>query len=180
MFHLGQLGTNYDIGMLPADADQGWESLVATAANEYGAMLSPDGEWMAYGSDETGRFEIYLQRFPTLGERQQVSTNGGLEPKWSPDGQTLYYLGTAGGSEPRRMVGVRIDAGPPLSIGASEVLFAYDHFHPGDTARYYDIAPDGQRFLLLSWESGQGGPGKLQVNVVQNWFAELKERVPVD
>ena len=161
------------------EGDDAWEPLVDTAASEGGAALSPDGQWMAYMSDETGRYEVYVQRFPALGERQQISTNGGLDPTWSPDGDALYYLDTGGGSDPRQMVRVSIDAGPPLSIGSPEALFAYDHFHPGSGARIYDIAPDGQRFLLLSGESDQGGTGVPQINVVLNWFEELKERVPI-
>ena len=179
VFALIQPTTSGNIGLLSMEGDDAWEPLIDTAAGEAGAALSPDGQWMAYFSNETGRFEVYVQRFPALGERQQISTNGSLDPTWSPEGRALYYLDTGGGSDPRQMVRVSIDAGPPLSVGSPEVLFAYDHFHPGSGSRIYDIAPDGQRFLLLSGESGQGGTGQLQVNVVLNWFEDLKERVPI-
>ena len=126
-------------------------ALLETEALEYAPAISPDGQWIAYVSSDTGRHEVYVQRFPDLGERQQISTEGGIDPTWSPDGQALFYLGTRGGGAPDEMAGVTIDPGPPLSVGNPEALFdqaPYQRF-PGD-GRMYDIAPDGQRFLMLA------------------------------
>ena len=169
---------NQDIGILPLQGDGAWEPLLATQARETEPSLSPDGKWLAYMSDVTGRVEVYLRRFPDLGERQTVSTNGGLHPMWSPNGRALYYLSTndeSGVAE--EMMGVSIDPGPPLSVGTPEVLFRYTYFQLRFTRRQYDLAPDGERFLMVS-RPGDASRGR-QINVVLNWFTELTERVPV-
>ena len=122
-----------------------------------------------------------MQRFPDLGERQQISTEGGMDPTWSPDGQALFYLGSRGGGGPDEMAVVTIDPGPPLSVGNPEVLFD-DSGYPRDPGqgRMYDIAPDGQRFLMVSDPARDDRGTARQINVVLNWFEELTARVPVD
>ena len=121
---------------------------------------------------------VYVQRFPDLGERQQISTDGGLDPLWSPDGRALYYLGTSGLAAPVDMRVVPIERAAPLSMGSPEVLFARGSFgRPPCPERYHDIAADGRRFLLLSPEGASVSP---QINVVLNWHEELKRLVPTD
>ena len=170
-----------DIAVLSMDGEPSWEPLLDTDAGEFGPAISPDGQWIAYVSNETGDAEIYVQRFPDLGERQQISTDGGLDPVWSPGGRALYYLGT-GGNAPDDMRVVSIDPGPPLSVGNSEVLFDHTPYarSPGAT-RNYDIAPDGQRFLMLSPQRASDPSAVVppQINVVLNWHQELLERVPI-
>ena len=172
-----------DIGVLSMEDEPSWEPLFGTDADEYLPALSPDGRRIAYVSTETGQPEVYVQRFPDLGERQQVSTDGGIDPLWSPDGRALYYLGTGGGA-PDDMRVVSIEPGPPFSVGRPEVLFALGNFfgRPRGEGRYHDIAPDGQRFLILSGQgaSEAGAPSSRQINVVLNWHQELLERVPVN
>ena len=165
-----------DIGVLSMGRERSWRFLLETDAEEFGPAISPDGRWLAYVSDETGHFEVYVDRFPDLSDRQQVSTDGGLDPLWSPDGRGLYYLGT-GGTEPYDMRIVSIDPGPPFSVGHSEVLFSRETFdRPRSSARFHDIASDGQRFLLLSPQSaGAGAVVSPQINVVLNWHQELLE-----
>ena len=159
-----------------------WEPLLKTDAGEFSAAISPDGQLIAYVSNETEEAEVYVQRFPDLRERRQISAAGALYPLWSPDGRALYYLGT-GGNAPDDMRVVTIDPGPPLSVGSSEVLFDHTPYtsFPGPT-RNYDIAPDGQRFLMLSQPGTAletGATLASQINVVLNWHQELLERVPV-
>ena len=182
-FSLVQNATRFDIGVLSMDGERSWEPLLETEAVEFAPAISPDGQWIAYVSNETGRFEVYVQRFPDLGERQQISTDGGLDPLWSPDGRELYYLGTSGGVAPVDMRVVSIEPGAPLSVGSPEVLFARGSFgRPPGPERYHDIAPDGRRFLLRS-PQGASDPGAVvspQINVVLNWHEELKRLVPVD
>ena len=166
------------------EGERSWTPLLATDASEIDPVISPDGQWIAYASDETGRFEVYVQRFPELGLRQQISTDGGLRPAWSPDGRALFYLGTRGGGGPDEMAVVTIDPGPPLSVGTPEVLFDYlpYYFDRRGPGRHYDVDPNGQRFLMLSnTTSGDGGTVLTpQINVVLNWTQELLERVPID
>ena len=169
--------------MLSLAGEPSWEPLLDSEAGEFGPAISPDGQWIAYVSDETGRNEVYVQRFPDLGERQQVSTDGGLDPLWSPDGRALYYLGLRGGGGPGEVAVVTIDPGTSLSVGNPEVLFDYANYAPPRLAgRSYDITPDGQRLLMLSLQvSGETGVAPTpQITLVQNWFEELKRLVPID
>ena len=193
VFTLFGSGTGGDIGVLSMEGERSWEPQLKTATHEANPAISPDGQWIAYTSGDKGTVEVYVQRFPDLGERQQVSTDGGFDPLWSPDGRALYYLAIEGGGEDRMAV-VTIDPGPPLSVGNPEMLF--DHLMIGDQVaerreapyarpfgpgRFYDIAPDGQRFLMVSSQtSGETGAAlRPQINVVLNWHQELLERVPV-
>ncbi len=77
-FSLNQDTTRLDIGVLSMEGGRSWEALLETEALAFAPAISPDGQWIAYGSNETGRFEVYVQRFPDLGERQQISTDGGI------------------------------------------------------------------------------------------------------
>ena len=182
VFDLLQEGTGSDIGVLTMGDEPSWVPLLNSEAAERVAAISPDGQWIAYMSDETGRLEVYVQRFPDLGERQQISTDGGVDPLWSPDGRTLYYLGTRGGGGPEEVAVVSMELGPPFSVGSPEVLFGRDNFGRTSTGgRSHDIAPDGQRFLLRSARGGSqaGAATTPQINVVLNWHTELLEGVPV-
>ena len=153
-----------------------WEPLLQTETVESNPTISPDGGWIAYNSDESGDFEVYVQRFPGLGDRRQISTGGGAHPLWSPDGREIFYR--AGD----RMMAVSVEPGPTLGVGSTEVLFegmGQYTFQPG--RRAYDFLADGQRFLMLR----RGGltdetSAPPQIILVQNWFEELKRLVPVD
>ena len=128
---------------------------------------------MAYASDETGRFEIYLQTFPGLGGKSQISAEGGTEPMWNPNGRELFYRSGD------KMMAVEIATQPNLSTSKPKVLFTERYQpspNPVPTANY-DVSPDGQRFLMIK-PSGQGQAAPTQINVVLNWFEELKEKVP--
>ncbi|HUP48019.1 MAG TPA: protein kinase [Thermoanaerobaculia bacterium] len=111
--------------------------ILSRAANETGAAISPDGQWMAYQSDESGRDEIYLQRYPPDGPRRLVSSSGGTLPVWRSDGRELFYRN--GGS----MMAVEIGSGEGLPAGKPHRLFE------GDFAAAYDVAPHGSRFIMV-------------------------------
>ena len=182
VFDLVRSDTGGDIGVLTMEGERSWEPLLELEAVEFGPTISPDGQWIAYVSDETGRLEVYVQRFPDLGERQQISTEGGVDPTWSPDGQALFYLGTGGNNQADDMRVVSIDPGPPLSVGNPEVLFDDSGYpRPAGQGRQYDIAPDDQRFLMVALPGTAETRATItpQINVVINWFQELTERVPV-
>ena len=179
VFDSVQDATRQDIGVLSMEGEPSWEPLFETEVGEFGPTISPDGQWLAYVSAETGRNEVYVQRFPDLGERHQISTDGGVDPLWSPDGQALYYRGT-GRYTLDDMRFVSIDPGSPFSVGNPQVLFARASFRPAGGGRQHDITPDGQRFLMLSTRSETDAGASPQINVVLNWFEELKARVPVN
>ena len=129
-----------DVGVLTMEGEETWEPLLQSEANESVPELSPDGAWIAYNSDQTGQCEVYVQRFPDLGDRRQISTSGGSEAHWSPDGRELFYR------ESTRLMSVSIDLEPNFSPGSPEIVF--DGLPPAASCLglTYDLSPDGQRF----------------------------------
>jgi hypothetical protein len=148
--------------------------VLVTPFNERAPALSPDGRWLAYVSDEAGREEVYVQAYPGLGRRVQISTNGGREPVWSADGRELFYRSLDG----RQMMVVEVEAAQTFNAGPARVLFegAYVSSPPGNGTPYYDVLRDGQRFLMTRPSAGSPRPG--QIYVVLNWFEELRRLVP--
>ena len=140
--------------------------LLQTEANEAAAVLSPDGRWMAYSSDESGRYEIYVQSFPGGGSKRQISTGGGIGPHWRGDGRELYYHAPDG-----KLMAAPVTIGTSLEVGTPVALF---EFRPATNAitPYYSVTRDGQRFLLSTIvETEPNAP----LTVVVNWSAELKK-----
>ena len=170
------LAPPYDIGVITIDGDRQVEMLLETSFSETNGELSPDGEWLAYESTESGQSEIYLRPFPDVQtSRQQVSTGGGSRPLWSRDGRELFYY-----VEPGTIMAVPIGSGTELALGRPEVIIQGSYATPLNTGRHYDVSPDGQRFLLLR-DAGDTSEdvASPQIILVQNWFEELKDRVPV-
>ncbi len=154
-----------DIWALPREGDA--LPFVATAFNERAPMFSPDGRWLAYVSDESGRDEIYVQPYPGPGGKWPISAEGGTEPHWSADGRELFYrLGD-------KMMVVEVQSEPAFTSGRPQLVFEGPYVL-GNSVANYDISPDGQRFLMIKEEEGQQD----QINVVLNWFEELKRLVP--
>jgi serine/threonine-protein kinase len=133
----------HDILVQPADGSTPWAYAV-TSADETAARVSPDGRWVAYTSDETGRLEVYLDSYPRPGRRVPVSWNGGAHPVWRGDGRELYYW------KDGALVAVRVDAvadnGTP-AIGAPTILFRAQYYIGPNTM--YDVSPDGERFVIV-------------------------------
>ena len=126
--------------------------------------FSPDGKWLAYASDESGRFEVYIDT-PQFGNKRQLSVNGGAEPLWSRDGREIFYRRGDG------LIAVSVSTGSALVIGPARPLFE-GRFEPIDWGeRNYDVSPDGQRFLMIRSESGRG---EAEIRVVMNWLDELR------
>ena len=143
-----------------------------------GADLSPDGRWMAYGSDESGQLEIYLQRYPDLGDKVTVSSGGGREARWSPDGSELFYRNLAGD----RMMVVEVETEPTLRVSRPEVLFEGRYAVPVGGGHNYDVSADGQRFVMITDEQAgtpDASPPNTTLILVENWFEELKRLAPV-
>ena len=142
-----------------------------------GADLSPDGRWMAYSSDESGQLEVYLQRYPDLGDKVTVSSGGGQDARWSPDGSELFYTNFAGD----RMMVVEVETEPTLRVSRPELLFEGRYAVPVGGGRNYDVSADGQRFVMISAVT-DGDPeaaSDTSLILVENWFEEVKRLVPV-
>jgi len=150
---------------------EGFQPLVRTPFNEGSPTFSPDGHWLAYASDASGRYEIYAQPYPGPGGRLQISTEGGTEPVWSRNGQELFYRSGD------KMMAVEIGTRSGFSAGKPKSLFKGLYQPTPILDANYDVAPDGRRFLMIK----PGGEEEVptQVNVVLNWFEELKRLVPV-
>jgi serine/threonine protein kinase/Tol biopolymer transport system component len=149
------------------------QPFLRTPFNEGASRFSPDGRWLAYVSDESGRYEIYVQPYPGPGGKWQISTEGGTEPVWNQNGRELFYRSGD------KMMAAEITTQPRFFAGKPKVLFAGQYQpSPNPVANpNYDVSPDGQRFLMLKpSESAEAAP--TQINVVLNWFEELKRRVP--
>ncbi len=133
--------------------------------NETLPQLSPDGRWMAYVSDESGRNEIYVQPFPGPGGKWQVSTNGGSYPLWRRDGKELFYFAPG-----RKLMAVEVKAGSTFEAGLPKFLFETRLKSGGN--RQYDVSSDGQRFLI---NLAVGEESSAPITLVLNWTAELKK-----
>ena len=167
-----------NIGMISIEEGSEPEWLLRSEFNERNPELSPDGRWMAYQSDESGQYEIYVRPFPNVEDgRWQVSNAGGFYPLWSRDGRELFYVA---GPAPARLMVVPVQTDPTFVPENSQELFELPDMRRGE-GRTYDVSSDGQRFLTLNTVGHEtdADASSPQINIVQNWFEELKERVPV-
>jgi serine/threonine-protein kinase len=139
---------------------------------EVAASLSPDGRWLAYASEESGESEVYVRSFPEPGARFQVSSGGGVEPVWAPDGEALYYRR---GDE---LVAASVAVDPGFRVlGREPILDDLREMPQQGFAASYDVHPDGDRFLFFLGAVEEGVDVDRTLYVVTNWFEELKERM---
>jgi Tol biopolymer transport system component/predicted Ser/Thr protein kinase len=162
-----------DLWALPLDGEQKPFVWLRTTADEFNGQFSPDSHWVAYGSDETGRFEVSVQSFPTPGGPWRVSTGGGVEPRWRADGKELFYLG-ADGNLMAASVKVAAD-GKTIETGKPSTLFRPSMFggFTNNARQQYAVAPDGQRFLVNA--TTRAAEGAAAATVVVNWMARLRQ-----
>jgi serine/threonine-protein kinase len=159
--------TGYDLWVLRL-SDRKAEPFLKTPHGEAAPRFSPDGRWLAYVSDESGRYEVYVQPYPGPGGKYQISTDGGTEPVWNPNGKELFYRSGD------KMMAVDISTQGGFSAGKSKMLFQGPYLPTVGTFPLYDVSPDGQRFLML--KPIEQTASLTQIVVVQNWFEELKQR----
>jgi len=159
--------TKSDIKLLRM-ADRQVLPFAATKAFEAFPEFSPDGRWLAYVSDESGRNEVYLRSFPDGKRTLQVSSQGGMSPLWAPDGRELFYWSL----DFTRLMRAAISPGQSLSAGAPALLFEFRSIRSG-FLRTYDITPDGQRFLMQKFQPVQAVP-VTELRLVRTWFDEVK------
>jgi serine/threonine-protein kinase len=168
----------FDIWVLSI-GDRKTRPVIHTAANEMTPEFSPDGRWLAYVSNESGRSEVYVQPYPGPGERHLISTNGGWQPAWSGSGRELFYVqgGAVGGGGVTTLMSVKLATAPAFQAGMPEALFeSADLRIPW--GRSYDVASDGRRFLLTLNKETPTNLAPAQMIFVQHWFEELKRLVP--
>ncbi len=163
--------TSTDIWVLPLEGERKPQSFLQSPYVEDAGMFSPDGNWLAYTSNESGRPEIYVQPYPGPGGKRLISTDGGIGPVWARNGRELFYRNGI------QMMAVDTTTQPTFSAGTPRMLFEGRYRSSSNSTRAgYDITQDGQRFLMIKPSEQEASP--TQINVVLNWFEELKERVP--
>jgi serine/threonine-protein kinase len=166
-----------DVGVLELDRDRKPRPFAATRFVEGSPKFSPDGRWIAYSSNESGRNEIYAQAYPGPGPKLQISIGGGTDPVWARDGKELFYRNGD------NMMVVEIRLQPSLAPGKPRVLWTGPYARglssqcspAGTTNSNYDVTPDGQRFLMIQEE--EDGLIATQIHVLPNWSEELKRQL---
>ncbi|MBZ5659728.1 MAG: serine/threonine-protein kinase [Acidobacteriia bacterium] len=153
-------------------SDRKAQPFLQTPFMEVAPTFSPDGRWLAYVSDESGRPEVYVQTYPAPGGKWQISTEGGTEPVWNRNGRELFFRSG------NKMMAADVTAQPGFSAGKPRKLFegSYVRSDWPLATMTYDVSADGQRFLMVK-ETEQASAAT-QINIVQNWFEELKQKVP--
>ena len=161
----------FNLQLLRPGVDSAATPFVETDANEVSPSFSPDGRWVAYASDESGRYEVYAKPFPGPGARVQISDAGGGEPVWSKDGRRLYYRNG------RDMIAADLERGArdgTLAVGERRHLFSGDYFGGlSERGASYDVSPDGKRFVMARALNGAGA----QLLVWTGWLDEVRRRL---
>ena len=173
--------TDADIHRLPLDGARGPEPLIATESVEVLPVVSPDGRWLAYQSNESGRWAVYVRPYPNVEDgKWQMPGGTGFSPVWSPDGRELFFV--AAGPEGRGMMAVEYASDPTFTPSRPRRLFALpSRIDAGGIMRQWDVSPDGRRFLMVRDVEGAADPRERlsELVYVGNWFTELVERVPL-
>jgi Tol biopolymer transport system component len=163
--------TGRDLWMLPLFGEKEPFNFLKTSSEERNGQFSPDGQLIAYESNESGRFEVYVRPFKDVGRKHSVSTEGGIAPRWRPDGKELFYIAPDG----KLMATPILGAGQTLSIDLPEPLFQ-TQIVGGGTAAWskiqYDVLPDGQHFLI---NKAIDDPSASPINIITNWTRALKK-----
>jgi serine/threonine-protein kinase len=160
--------TSGDIYVAALEGSSDARPVVQTSGYDGSARLSPDGRWLLYTSDESGQYEVYLRRFGESGGRLTVSTQGGSQPLWNPSGREIFYRSGD------KMMAVGVSLGDEPTLSEPTQLFEQRYaFGGGLTIPNYDVSADGQRFVMVKEESNAS-----RLNLVVNWFDELRARAP--
>jgi Tol biopolymer transport system component len=153
--------------ILPLTGDRRAYRFYPTDFHQFHGQFSPDGKWMAYTSNETGDFEVYVQPFPATGEISKISSHGGAQPRWRRDGREMFYRTSDG-----KLMAVQVKATPKFEAGVPHMLFqaGADPLYP-NLGTGYDVTPDGQRFLINSTiDESRASP----ITIVMNWTVGMK------
>jgi eukaryotic-like serine/threonine-protein kinase len=172
-FETTKEGLGANIWYLPLEASEGkgvteGVPFLEVPGHQRRPQPYPDGRFVAYYSNESGRNEVYVKDFPRGGEKWQVSTNGGTDPGWAPKGDRIFYTN---GDE---FLEVEVASRSPFTLGTPRLLFKGEATRL-DLARGFDVSADGNRFLVIQRTQSSASSAPL-VTVVENWFAEFKEK----
>jgi hypothetical protein len=154
--------TRSDIWLV-SESDRAPKPLLSSGFNEGQPAISPDGKWLAYVSDESGKSEMYVTGYPAARGRSLISIDGGEEPIWSRNGKELFYRNG------QRWMVVTTSTQPTFDAGRPRLLFEGNYLNVSGLS--YDVTADGQRFVLIR---GVEAPPVREIHVVLNWFEELK------
>jgi serine/threonine-protein kinase len=169
--------TGDDISIATIGPSAETRPLLDSTFTESAPAISPDGRWLAYQSGESGRPEVYVRPFPAVGQgRWTISTGGGTEPRWAPNGRELYFLDRSGGwTTPGVLMSAPVKPGSTFIHGQPTAVLKI----PPGASSAYDVGPDG-RFLFHFQRAMRGGEKapRQEIIIAQNWFEELKARVP--
>ena len=154
-----------DIWIAPVDSPMTLRPFVATPADEAEPSVSPDGKWLAYVSNESGRSEVYVRPMPGPGARVPISTDGGSEPVWSPKAVELFYRGSG------KIILARVSDMDRVATVTRQPLFD-DIYISAPVRAMYDVSPDGSKLLFTKLAGGDS-----KTFVVLNWFTEVKQRI---
>jgi serine/threonine protein kinase/Tol biopolymer transport system component len=159
--------TRLDLWVLPLFGDKKPISFLQTSFNEDGPRFSPDGHFIAYYSDDSGPYEVYVQPFPASGAKWQISSGGGMQPRWRRDGKELFFM-----APNKKLMAVDVNLGNgTFEAGVPKLLFQTRSIGYPGPRNTYECSADGQRFLINSLQSDAGS---IPVTVVVNWTADLK------
>jgi Tol biopolymer transport system component len=160
-----------EVWLIPINGDRKPQTLLQGTFNVGGGRFSPDGKWIAYVSDESGRNEVYVRSYPEAGTRIQISAEGGSQPVWSRNGRELFFR-----NGDQTMV-VAVGLTPSLVVGKPEALFTRPQLDDSSGPAYgmvadYDVSADGKRFIMRKHNSDTA---QIPVaRIILNWFDELK------
>jgi Tol biopolymer transport system component/predicted Ser/Thr protein kinase len=158
---------NIQVWILSMGGDRRASPFATEALEQWDSRFSPDGRWVAYQSNESGRFEVYVRPFPGPGGQWHVSAAGGGHPRWNQDGKELYYL-----SLDNKILAVPVNLGATFHAGSPQELFAV-HPTSNPNSSVYDVTADGQRFLINTVASEEGSP---PLSLVVHWPALLEKK----
>jgi Tol biopolymer transport system component len=160
--------TRRDIWIMELAGDRKRSPLIQTPADESAPRFSPDGRWIAYVSDASGRAEVYVQAYPPSGQPRQISNSGAREPVWAPNGDELFYR------DQNTLMAVEIKTQPAFAVGQKRALFEGNYEGPISSRANFDISADGRRFLML--EKTAQKESSADIKIVPNWFQEVRRR----
>jgi hypothetical protein len=155
-----------DLWALSVSGEEQPFPFLATEFNEVAAQFSPDGNWLAYQSDRSGRFEVYLRPFPKSDREWKISTGGGQGPRWRGDGRELYFVAPDG-----NLMAAGVRTGETVEAGVPAPLFKASMTPDPLTPTPYDVTADGQRFLVLVQSENTSQPS---LTVTTNWLAKVR------